>query len=87
MKYIANGDMEQEKGSWTYYGQSIPFNQERLARSVDLAVGIEFEIFEGRKDFNMFSFKDLEDAFTAGSFVRDPNWEFKGEDSYTIRSM
>jgi hypothetical protein len=80
--------MEKEKGSWTYYGQSIPFNQERMARSVDLAVGIEFEIFEGKKEFNMFSFKDLEAGFAVGGgLIFEANWEFKGEDSYTIRSM
>jgi len=51
--------MEKAHGSWTYYGQNIPFMQDRLARSVDLARGIEFEIFEGRTDFNALTYSDI----------------------------
>jgi hypothetical protein len=51
--------MEKVRGSWTYYGQTIPFMQDRLARSVDLANGIEFEIFEGRTDYNALPYAEL----------------------------
>jgi len=60
--------------------------QERKARSVDLAVGIEFEIFEGRTDYNALTHADLAAEIVAGRLQVDANWEFEGQESYTIRS-
>ena len=59
VKYKKNVNREKEHGSWTYYGQSIPFNQDRLARSVDLAVNMEFEIFEGMTKYNAMTYTDI----------------------------
>jgi len=85
-EYIANNAYQKERGSWTHYGQNIPFMQDRKARSVDLAVGIEFEIFEGRTDFNALPYDELMQAIADDIYTADPGWEFRGQESYTIRS-
>lgn len=80
-QYDLDKDMEKAKGSWTMYGQQFVFNQERSARSVSLAPHQEFEIFEGTVSENASTFAD---NVTNGA---EENWEFKGQDSYTIRSF
>ena len=75
--YTNDVGMAKAKGSWDYYDHTFhPILAERRSKSVNLPLQMEFEFFEGDREF-----------IAGQPLVRSKYRDFTGKKSYTIRNL